>query len=83
MPPKQDPPSQNPRTQAKNRWLAKCRLDPAKANHLSELRRKYYEQNIEQERATALARYYRKKEAAAAAAAAQVTPSSGSDTPGS
>lgn len=63
-------PSTNPRTQAKNRWLAKCRADPEKAQHLKELRRKYYEKNIERERAAALERYYKRVGAAWVANAA-------------
>ena len=58
----------NPATAAKYRWLAKCRADPVKKQHMKELRRKYYEKNLEEERASALARYYRRKAERAAAA---------------
>lgn len=58
----------SPATAAKYRWLAKCRADPAKKQHMKELRRKYYEENVENERASALARYYRRKAERAAAA---------------
>ena len=51
----------NRRTAAKYRWLAKCRADPVKAQHLKDLRKAYYEAHKEEERAKALARYYRRK----------------------
>jgi len=59
-PPEADTPA-NRRTAAKYRWLAKCKADPVKAQHLKDLRKAYYESHKEEERAKALARYYRRK----------------------
>ena len=67
--------STNPRTVSKNKWLQKCRQDPAKAQHLKDLRRKYYEAHREEEKAKALARYYQKKAVATPAPPAPPAPS--------
>ena len=72
----------NPATAAKYRWLAKCRADPAKKQHMKELRRKYYEKNLEEERASALARYYRRKAERAAAAPPPEAPAPPAYPPG-
>ena len=47
-------PTVNARTQAKYRWLNKCRADPAKTQHLKDLRKKYYEAHKADEQAKAL-----------------------------
>ena len=72
--PDQCPKAPNPRTAAKNRWLAKCRSDPDKSQHLKDLRHKYYETHKEEERAKALERYYRRKARASSETPAPPSP---------